>query len=85
MTSMRLLLLNVAFYLGLLAAPFKPDLAKSNVTIVFKQLNVPVEAKFKQLNAVIDFNRAQPETSKASVEIAFQASIWATPNTTRKC
>ncbi|WP_231879313.1 YceI family protein [Collimonas arenae] len=53
-----------------LAAPLKPDLAKSNVTIVFKQMNVPVEAKFKQFNAVIDFNSAQPETAKASVEIA---------------
>jgi polyisoprenoid-binding protein YceI len=52
------------------AAPLKPDLAKSNVTIVFKQMNVPVEAKFKQVTTLIDFNSAQPETSKASVDIA---------------
>ncbi|WP_211453289.1 YceI family protein [Collimonas antrihumi] len=53
-----------------IAAPLKPDLAKSNVTIVFKQMNVPVEAKFKQFTPLIDFNSAQPETSKASVDIA---------------
>jgi polyisoprenoid-binding protein YceI len=52
------------------ATPLKPDLAKSNVTIVFKQMNVPVEAKFKQVTTLIDFNSAQPETSKASVDIA---------------
>lgn len=52
------------------AAPLKPDLAKSNVTIVFKQMNVPVEAKFKQFTPLIDFNSAQPEASKASVDIA---------------
>ncbi|SFB25054.1 Polyisoprenoid-binding protein YceI [Collimonas sp. OK607] len=53
-----------------IAAPLKPDLAKSNVTIVFKQMSVPVEAKFKQFTPLIDFNSAQPETSKASVDIA---------------
>lgn len=53
-----------------IAAPLKPDLAKSNVTIVFKQMNVPVEAKFKQFTTQIDFNSAQPEASKASVDIA---------------
>lgn len=78
MTFTQLLLRNTAFCVGLMAlgaalpahaAPLKPDLAKSNVTIVFKQLNVPVEAKFKKFNAAVDFNSAQPEASKASVEI----------------
>jgi len=55
--------------LSALAAPLKTDVAKSTVTVVFKQLNVPVEAKFKKFSATIDFNSAQPETSKASVEI----------------
>jgi polyisoprenoid-binding protein YceI len=53
-----------------LAAPLKPDLAKSNVTIVFKQMNVPVEAKFKQFTAQIDFDSAQPAAAKASVDIS---------------
>lgn len=79
MMSTRLLFRNTVFCASLLAmgaavpalaAPLKPDLAKSSVTIVFKQMNVPVEAKFKQFNAVIDFNSAQPEAAKASVEIA---------------
>ncbi|MDB5776375.1 MAG: YceI family protein [Herbaspirillum sp.] len=51
------------------AAPLKTDTGKSTVTIVFKQLNVPVNAKFKKFNAQIDFNEAKPETSKASVDI----------------
>ena len=55
---------------SVIAAPLKPDMTKSKVTIVFKQMNVPVEAKFKQFTPLIDFNSAQPETSKASVDIA---------------
>jgi polyisoprenoid-binding protein YceI len=36
---------------------------------VFKQMNVPVESKFKKANIVIDYNAAAPDSSKASVEI----------------
>ncbi|MEN9867454.1 MAG: hypothetical protein RL748_3044 [Pseudomonadota bacterium] len=58
----------------LLAAPFawaalKTDPAKSTVSVVFKQLNVPIEAKFKKFNAQIDFNSAKPNEAKATVEI----------------
>lgn len=62
----------VAFCVGLpgiAAAALKTDTAKSSVTAVFKQMNVPVEGKFKKFNAQIDFNDAKPETSKASVDI----------------
>ena len=62
----------VAFCVGLpgiAAALLKTDPAKSSVSAVFKQMNVPVEGKFKKFNAQIDFNEAQPETSRASVEI----------------
>ena len=52
-----------------LAAALKTDTAKSSVSAVFKQMNVPVEAKFKRFNAQIDFDSAKPEMSKASVEI----------------
>ncbi|HEX7635598.1 MAG TPA: YceI family protein [Noviherbaspirillum sp.] len=52
-----------------LAAALKTDTAKSSVSAVFKQLNVPVEAKFRKFNAQIDFDSAKPEASKASVEI----------------
>ena len=51
------------------AAVLKTDPAKSSVTVTFKQMGVPVEAKFKQFSAQIDYDAARPATSKASVEI----------------
>ncbi len=51
------------------AAPLKVDPAKSSVTATFKQMGVPVEAKFKQFTAQIDYDAAKPAASKASVEI----------------
>jgi polyisoprenoid-binding protein YceI len=51
------------------AAPLKTDPAKSKVSAVFKQMNVPVEAPFKKFAAVIDYDAAKPELAKASVEI----------------
>ncbi|MFX6702320.1 YceI family protein, partial [Acinetobacter baumannii] len=52
-----------------LASIVKLDTAKSAVNIVFKQMNVPVDAKFKKFSANIDYDSAKPETSKATVEI----------------
>ncbi len=52
-----------------LAAALKVDPAKSTVGIVFKQLNVPVDAKFKKFTASIDYDAAKPEASKATVDI----------------
>ena len=52
------------------AAPLKTDAAKSSVSAVFKQMGVPVEAKFTRFTAQIDYNAAQPAASKASVDIA---------------
>jgi polyisoprenoid-binding protein YceI len=52
-----------------IAAPLKTDPAKSSVTATFKQMGVPVEAKFKQFVAQIDYDAAKPAASKASVEI----------------
>ena len=51
------------------AAVLKTDIAKSSIGAVFKQLNVPVEAKFKKFTAQIDYDAAKPDASKASVEI----------------
>jgi len=51
------------------AAVLKTDPAKSSVTATFKQMGVPVEAKFKQFSAQIDYDAAKPAASKASVEI----------------
>ena len=51
------------------ATALKTDAAKSSVTITFKQLNVPVDAKFRKFNAQINYDAAKPETSKATVDI----------------
>jgi polyisoprenoid-binding protein YceI len=51
------------------AAPFKADPAASNVTAVFHQMNVPVEAKFKSFGAQLDYDAAHPEAAKAQVTI----------------
>ena len=62
--------LALCLTLPLLAgAALKTDAAKSSVAAVFKQMNVPVEAKFKKFNAQIDFNAAKPELSRAAMEI----------------
>ena len=52
------------------AAPLKVDTARSSVSAVFKQMNVPVEAKFKQFSAQIDYDGKRPESAKAQVSIA---------------
>lgn len=54
---------------GLAFAALKLDAAKSSVTAGFKQMNVPVEGKFRKFSAQIDYNSAKPEASKASVDI----------------
>ncbi|HEU4850702.1 MAG TPA: YceI family protein [Telluria sp.] len=52
-----------------LAAPLKTDPANSSVTAVFKQMNVPVEATFRRFTASVDYDPAQPQASKANVQI----------------
>ena len=51
------------------ATLLKTDPAKSSVSAVFKQMNVPVEAKFKKFAIAIDYNPATPDASKATVDI----------------
>jgi polyisoprenoid-binding protein YceI len=51
------------------AVPLKTDTARSSVAAVFKQMNVPVEAKFKRFTAQIDYDAAHPDASKARVDI----------------
>lgn len=54
---------------GLAGAVLKTDPAQSSVGATFKQLSVPVEAKFKKFTAVIDYDPAKPAAAKASVDI----------------
>jgi polyisoprenoid-binding protein YceI len=70
MKPVRLLMLAPLMVAGLAgAAQFKADPAASNVTAVFKQMNVPVEAKFKSFGAQLDYDAAHPEAAKAQVTV----------------
>jgi len=51
------------------AVPLKTDAARSSVSAVFKQMNVPVEAPFRSFSASIAYDAAKPAASKANVEI----------------
>lgn len=51
------------------ATNLKTDLSKSAVSVVFRQSNVPIEAKFTKFSAQINFDSTRLEASKASVEI----------------
>jgi polyisoprenoid-binding protein YceI len=51
------------------AAALKTDPAKSSVSAVFKQMNVPVESKFKKYTVAIDYDAAKPDAAKAMVEV----------------
>ncbi len=52
-----------------LAASLKVDTAKSTVSATFRQMGVPVDAKFGKIAAQIDYDAAKPENAKASVDI----------------
>jgi polyisoprenoid-binding protein YceI len=69
MKKSALLLSLLAVTLAAGAAVLKTDPAKSSVSAVFKQMNVPVESKFKKAAIVIDYNASAPDASKASVDI----------------
>ena len=51
------------------ANPLKIDAAKSTVSAVFKQIAVAVESRFMKFGAQIDFDAANPDASKATVDI----------------
>ena len=53
----------------LFAANLNLDNSKSTVHVVFKQMEVPVQARFKKFQAQIDYNAGKPELSTAKVEI----------------
>ncbi|CAB1368236.1 YceI family protein [Denitratisoma oestradiolicum] len=42
---------------------------KSQITFVFKQMNVPVDGRFRKFNSTLAFNPAKPETAKVSLNI----------------
>ena len=67
-----------------LAAPLKTDISKSVVTAVFKQMSVPVEARFTKFSAMIDFDSAKPESGKANVIIEIPSFDLGDPDYNRE-
>jgi polyisoprenoid-binding protein YceI len=59
----------LAIALAASATPLKTDVARSQVSAVFKQMGVPSESKFTKFDAQIDYDAANPGASKAQVEI----------------
>jgi polyisoprenoid-binding protein YceI len=51
------------------AAPAKIVNEKSFIRFISKQMNVPVEGKFKTFTANVDFDPAKPEATKAEFEV----------------
>jgi polyisoprenoid-binding protein YceI len=45
------------------------DYAKSEITFVSKQMNVPVQGRFKKFTANIDFDPRKPANAKAEIEV----------------
>ena len=64
-----LMLLTLLSSEAVWATPLKIDTAKSTVSAVFKQIGVAVESRFMKFGAQIDFDAANPDASKASVDI----------------
>ncbi|MGV7210919.1 YceI family protein [Oxalobacteraceae bacterium A2-2] len=70
MTIQRIALVSLlGLSLAASAAALKTDPAKSTVSATFKQMNVPVDAKFKKFTAAIDYDAAKPDAAKASIEV----------------
>lgn len=74
---MKLAYLVLAATATLAAATFTPaafaadavDYAKSEITFVSKQMNVPVEGRFRKFSAAIAYDPAKVESSKAQIEV----------------
>ena len=45
------------------------DYAKSEITFISKQMNVPVQGRFKKFTAQIAFDAKKPAASKADIEV----------------
>jgi polyisoprenoid-binding protein YceI len=68
-TKILIAAIILAITLPALAAIARLDTNKSSVGIMFKQMNVPVDAKFKKFTAHINYDSTKPELSKAVVDI----------------
>jgi polyisoprenoid-binding protein YceI len=50
-------------------APQKIDASKSSIRFVSKQMNVPVEGRFRTFDATVAFDPAKPQATKAEFEV----------------
>jgi polyisoprenoid-binding protein YceI len=57
------------FAFSLPAAAAGVDYAKSEITFVSKQMNVPVQGRFKKFTAQIDFDPKKLASAKADIEV----------------
>ena len=55
--------------ISLPASAANVDYAKSEITFISKQMNVPVQGRFKKFNAHIVFDAKKPTASKAEIEV----------------
>jgi polyisoprenoid-binding protein YceI len=61
--------LVAVFAFSLPAAAAGVDYAKSEIAFVSKQMNVPVQGRFKKFTAQIAFDPKKPASSKADIEV----------------
>ena len=54
---------------ALAQAPQKVVAEKSQIRFVFKQMNVPVEGRFRKFDATVAFDPKKPEATKAEFEV----------------
>ena len=69
MPRVALTFIALLFWLPALAAAQAIDYARSSMSVLSRQMNVPVEAPFKKFNAQVNFDPNKPEASSARVEI----------------
>jgi polyisoprenoid-binding protein YceI len=69
MRFQSLLPLAALFAFILPAAAAGVDYAKSEITFVSRQMNVPVQGRFKKFTAQIAFDPKKPAASKADIEV----------------
>ena len=50
-------------------APQKVVAGKSHIRFGFKQMNVPVEGRFRKFDATVSFDPKKPEATKAAFEV----------------
>lgn len=62
-------------------APAKPiDLGKSEIRFVSRQMNVPVEGRFKRFKGTVRFDAKNPEASSVEIEIDVASVDTGTPD-----